>query len=253
MLTRSWLSEQPRLYLPLARRRYPGPSPEVVGADTRLVIDGYTRAASTHVVYAFQLSQPAPVRLAHHVHAPAQLIESVRRGLPTLVLVREPEGTVLSQVLREPHVVLPDALWAYARFHERLLPYRQSFVVADFTEVTQDVAPAVRRLNAAFGTSFVEPDIRSLAADLDELIALRATLWPTLLAFESGTVSREQLRDALRDPVRRPGAATSADDWLPSAQRTAAKDALRGAWEQPALDAAKRRARQAYEALSDGS
>src|SRR5215472_5623100 len=84
-------SESPTLYLPFARIKYPGPSPEVIGPDTELVIDGYTRCASTFAVYALQLAQPQPVRLAHHLHAPAQLVEATRMRVPALALIREPK------------------------------------------------------------------------------------------------------------------------------------------------------------------
>ena len=151
---RTVVSEQPRLYLPLARRRYPGPSPRVVGPDTEAVIDGYTRSASTFAVYAFQLSQPRPVRLAHHLHAPAQLMEAARLRLPTIMVVREPRGAVLSQMVREPDVDLLDALFAYQRFHRSLMSYRDAFVVADFPEVTQRFGDVVRRANIRFGTDF---------------------------------------------------------------------------------------------------
>ena len=251
-LARTWLSERPALYLPLARRRYPGPSPEVLGPDTELVIDGYTRAASTHVVYAFQLAQPAPVRLAHHLHAPAQLIAAARRGLPTLVPVREPDATALSQAAQEPHVTVGNALLAYARFHERLLPYRDSFVVADFEEVTRDARPAVQRLNERFGTAFALPAPPDEQPLLDELVRLRPTHWPTLLAFESGLVSKEALLAALRDPAARPEPPADPDVWRPSAGRQMVKQALRTELTRPQLAGVRRRAREAYEAVVAG-
>jgi hypothetical protein len=252
-LTRTWLSEKPALYLPLARRRYPGPSPEVVGADTELVIDGYTRAASTQVVYAFQLAQPRPVRLAHHLHAPAQVVDAVRRGLPVLVLVREPDDTALSQAAREPHVTVRDALLAHARYHERLLPYRKSVVVADFDEVTRDVRPGVRRLNERFGTAFALPAPIGNEPLLTELIRLRPTHWQTLLAFESGLVSRQELLTALADPVARPGPPADPDLWLPSERRQQDKQALLADLNRPELVALRRRARQAYDAFLEPS
>ena len=92
---RTRVAEYPSLYLPFARRKYPGPSPEVISPETELVIDGFTRSATTFAVYALQLSQERPVRLAHHLHAPAQLIEAARRGVPALVLIREPRGAIL--------------------------------------------------------------------------------------------------------------------------------------------------------------
>jgi hypothetical protein len=248
-LTRTWLSEQPALYLPLARKRYPGPSPQVLGPDTELVIDGYTRAASTQLVYAFQLAQKSPVRLAHHLHAPAQLIAAARQGLPVLVPVREPDGTALSQALSEPHVTVRNALFAYARFHERLLPYRYSFVVADFEEITRDARPAVRRVNDRFGTTFALPAPPHEEPLLDELIRLRPTHWRTLLAFESGLVSMDELMEGLHDPAARPAPPPDPERWTPSAGRQQAKLALHTELIRPELTAVRRRARAAYEAF----
>ena len=150
------LSEHPSLYLPFARQKYPGPSPEVIGPETELVIDGYTRSATTFAVYALQLSQTKPVRLAHHLHAPAQLIEAARRGVPALLLIREPQAAILSQVVREPWVSVSGALIAYSRFYTCLLPYRDRFVVGEFERVIHDFGGVVRQLNARFGTNFTE-------------------------------------------------------------------------------------------------
>jgi len=252
-LTRTWLSGQPTLYLPLARKRYPGPSPQVVRPDTELVIDGYTRSASTHVVYAFQLAQPEPVRLAHHLHAPAQIIEAGRRALPTLVLVREPDAAALSQAVSEPHVTVRDALFAHARFHELLLPYSNSFVVADFKEVTRDVRPAVQRLNDRFGTAFRRPAVEDELPLITELIRLRPTHWRLLLEFESGLVSRDELLTALADPAARPAPPTDPDLWVPSERRQQAMQALRDELEGPRLTSVRQRAWQAYEAFRDAA
>jgi hypothetical protein len=241
---RTVVSEYPRLYLPLARRRYPGPSPRVVHAHTEAVIDGYTRVASTFAVYAFQLAQPRPVRLAHHLHAPAQLIEAARRGLPTIVLVREPKGAVLSQLVREPQVDMLDALFGYRRFHARLLPYREAFVVADFEEVIHDFGSVVERMNRKFGTSFGV--FSGTPEELEECHAMmeqRPALSPVLLGFESGEVSRAQARAHLASVTGRvPGEA----DWVPSPERTAAKAALEGSWSSPRLATARAAAEDAY-------
>ena len=59
------------------------------------MIDGYTPCGATFAVYAFQMAQPRPVRTAHHLHAPAQLVAAARADIPTLVLIREPAGVVL--------------------------------------------------------------------------------------------------------------------------------------------------------------
>jgi hypothetical protein len=241
---RTLASEHPDLYLRFARRKYRGPSPRVIGPDTAVVIDGYTRSASTFAVYAFQLSQPRPVRLAHHLHAPAQLIEAARRGLPTLVVIREPRGALLSQLVREPDVDLLDALYSYRRFHASLMPFRGAFVVADFRDVTGDFGAVIRRMNDKYGTSFgVFGGTPSEVARCRELIGRRPTLSPYLLGFESGEVS---LTEAEARLAELPGASSGEPVWIPSNSRDQAKAALDVLWSSPRLVSARSRAEECY-------
>lgn len=241
---RALASERPGVYLPFARRKYPGPSPNVIGPETQAVIDGYTRSASTFAVYAFQLAQPTPVRLVHHLHASAQLIEAARRGLPTVLVIREPRGAVLSQVVREPGVDLLDALFAYRRFHASLVPYRDAFEVADFDETTHDFGAVVRRMNHRFGTDFGVFDPTPAELDLcTRMIGLRPTLSPVLLGFESGEVTRAEAEAHLDGEAR----AEEADPvWVPSPKREAAKAALADRWSSPRLARARGLAEEAY-------
>ena len=231
---RTRVSEIPALYLPFARRKYPGPSPEVINAHTELVIDGYTRAATTFAVYAFQLSQEKPVRLAHHLHAVAQVIKAARRKVPTLVLIREPQGTILSQLAREPWVTMADALVAYSRYYTRLLPYRSSYLVGEFEQVTRDFGAVVRRLNALFGTSFAEfLHTEDNLRECFQFVGLRGTLPGRMLGFESGTVTKDELRqyvDSQRLQPRQHG-----DAWIPAEDRERVKAALLEQWAQPSL------------------
>jgi hypothetical protein len=248
------------MYLAFARHKYPGPSPQVISDRTELVIDGYTRCATTFAVYALQLSQPTPVRLAHHLHAPAQLIEAARRRVPALALIREPQGAILSQLIREPGVALPDALVAYSRFYTCLLPYRESFVIGEFKDVTNDFGSVVRRLNARFGTTFAEfahtePNLN----ECEELIKFRGTLSRTLLGFESGEVTKSDLSQELRrlsgrDQLRRElhtlaysgKRAETRDAWIPSESRERAKSVLREQWAAPSMARLRDRAEAVY-------
>jgi hypothetical protein len=244
---RTRISEHPALYLPFARRKYPGPSPKVIGPETELVIDGYTRSASTFAVYAFQLAQERPVRIAHHLHAPAQLMAAARMGVPALTLIREPEGAILSQLVQEPDVALRDALVAYARFYSCLLPCRASLVVADFDEVTRDFGAVIRRLNERFGTSFAEfVHTEGNMRECFDLIQERPTLSKTLLSFESGTVALSELRRARQHSVLPPQPPSSMDAWIPSAERERSKAVLREQWRQPGLSELRTRAEAVY-------
>jgi hypothetical protein len=243
---RTRMSELPGIYLPFARRKYPGPSPEVISAATELLIDGYTRCASTFAVYALQLAQPAPVRLAHHLHAPAQLIEAARRDVPALAVIREPQGAILSQLIREPDVALRDALVAYARFYEVLLRYRSKFVIADFEEVTKDFGAVIRRLNQKFGLALAEfePSKQNVQRCF-ELIKLRGTLSPVLLGFESGTVTADLVQPEVAALSNRDRPVPEA--WIPSQDRERSKAALHEQWASPGVARLRKRAWRTYE------
>lgn len=249
---RTYVSEHPPVYLAFARHKYTWHGTEPIGPGTELVIDGFTRSATTFAVYAFQLSQARPVRLAHHLHAPAQLIEAARRGIPALALIREPRGAILSQLIQEPDVALRDALLAYSRFYERLLRWRDSFVAGEFEQVTHDFGAVVRQLNRRFGTGFA-PFAHSDAnlREVLELCELRPAWSPLLFGFESGLVTRDQLRRE-RPAVTRAPLVEERKAWVPSGDRERAKDALLGQWSQPSLDRFRSRAQRAYQQFLAG-
>jgi hypothetical protein len=142
-------------YLTYSRRRHPL---AVLRAETELVIEAYPRSANTFSAVAFQISQPRPVRLAHHLHAPAQIVGAARRGVPVLVPVRHPRDCAISVAIRSPSVSLRQALEAYRRFHEAVLPYRDSCYVALFADVVTDFGQVVEGVNARFGTGFTPFD-----------------------------------------------------------------------------------------------
>lgn len=244
---RTRVSEHPALYLPFASHKYRGLSPRVIDAETEMVLDGYTRSASTFAVYALQLAQERPVRLAHHLHAPAQLIAGVRAGLPTLLVIREPRGAILSQLVREPGVAMRDALVAYVRFHRCLKPYTDGMVVGDFETVTHDFGSVIRRVNAKFGLALREfVHTPEAMAECRAMIERRGTLSPLLLGFETGMVSRELARAAAEALAAATVHADPRDAWVPSAERSAAKELLEREWARPGLKAWREQAHDLY-------
>lgn len=125
----------------------------VVGRDTRIVIEGLHRSGNTFAFVAFQVAQEAPVPAAHHLHAEAQIIEGVRRRIPVMLLVRQPDDLVVSYSASFG-LPLRVALRDYVTFYGRLLPYRYDVVVAPFEEVTSDFSTVIERVNTRYGTSF---------------------------------------------------------------------------------------------------
>jgi hypothetical protein len=139
---------------------------------TEVCIEGFLRSGNTFTVIAFQQAQPRVVSIAHHVHAAGAVIAAVRMGTPTIVLIRPPEESVLSYVIRWPDLTIDDALRGYVRFYEPLVPYLDRFVVGRFDEVSSDLGVVIRRLNDRFGTTFepfvpTEEHLRSVTEELD--------------------------------------------------------------------------------------
>lgn len=146
----------------------------VVSKHTAIVIEGYPRSANTFAVAAFRLAQSCPVEIAHHLHAPAQVIWAARRRIPALVLIRKPIDAVASLVVRQPGVSLRQVLSNYVRFYVRILPYRDRYVLASFDEVIRDYGAVIRRVNARFGTTFAifdhtDENVRKCYRPIDEM------------------------------------------------------------------------------------
>jgi hypothetical protein len=232
--------------MPFARFKYRGHSPQILTPETELLIDGYFRSANTFSVHAFQISQERPVKLAHHLHAPAQLITAARRGVPTLLLLRQPEGAILSE-LQYDNVALPDALEAYTRFYTCLLPYMNSFVIGEFEQVTHDFGSVIQQVNARFGTNFAEfKHTDETARETFELMNLRGTLSEIVYSFESGVISLEELRRQIPDLERQSQPQHFQRAWIPSEDRAARKPALQERWRDPSMARRRERAESVY-------
>jgi hypothetical protein len=177
---------------------------------TKLCIEGFLRAGNTFTVIAFQRAQREPVSVAHHVHAAGAVIAAVRMRTPTLVLIRPPEQSVLSYVVRWPELTIGQALRGYSRFYRPLLPYRDGFVVGRFDEVTFDFGRVIRRVNDRFGTSFVpfEPTEANLAAVREEMDRWDANTYRRGGQMELGrgrpTEEKESRKAELFDRYRAP-------------------------------------------------
>jgi len=216
------VAEYPALAIPIARRRHGVP----VGDGTEIVIEGFPRTGTSFAAAAFDLAQPRKVNVACHVHAPAQVIAGARRGLPALVIIREPEDTVLSFVIRNPHIPIRQTLRGYLRFYEPLLPYRDRFVVGSFEDVTADFGAVSRRVNERFGTSFAE--------------------------FEHTEENARRCFEAIdRDYRRRlpEGEVLERQVARPSEWRTRAKEDLLASYRSPHLDRLRARAERTFRAF----
>ena len=160
---RSFLSLYPELFFPLVKLKES--KKLAVGKHTQIVIEGFPRSGNSFVVGAFEAAQPNPVVIAHHLHAPAQIIQAARQDIPTLVLAREPVDAVVSRLamglevneLRGTQAFPPSLsqlLRTYIGFYTRILPYQDQYVLALFEEVTRDLGTLIKKSTKSFKQIF---------------------------------------------------------------------------------------------------
>lgn len=150
------LARHPAIALPLARRRGFGVP---VDEETEIVIEGFPRSGTSFAVAAFLRAQERPVRVSHHVHAPANLIQAVRLRVPAILVVRHPEGAVVDWCLSKSALTLPQGLRSWIRFHDPVLPVSPRIVVATDEQVRTRFDEVVREVNLRYGTEFAEPRV----------------------------------------------------------------------------------------------
>src|SRR5215210_9212094 len=106
---RRYIGERPLLFYSFYRLR-PHYRRLLVARTTQFVIEGFPRSGNTFAVVAFEQAQRETFRIAHHLHAPAQVMLAARWRIPALVLVRKPTDAVLSWTIREPCVSIQQDL-----------------------------------------------------------------------------------------------------------------------------------------------
>lgn len=187
-----WLGTYPSLFFPALRLLgNPRRHSLAVSSSTQLVIEGFPRSANTFAVVAFQMAQPSPIQIAHHLHVPAQIIRAVQHGIPTLVLIRKPDEAALSLVIRIPYLPLSVSLYNYWHFYKKILPFARGYLVASFEEVTTDFGSVICRLNQRFGKDFVPfvHNEENVKRCFERIETLDATFRGTG-RYEENTVSR---------------------------------------------------------------
>jgi len=165
---RTAISHIPSIYLRLADLRpRDDDGAKIVTTSTDLVVEAFPRSGNTFTVIALQNSQPHRLNIAHHLHAPAQLIEAVRLRKPALLIIRRPRDAVLSFVLRHPSISVALGLKSWLHFHRALLSHTAGMLVVTFDQVTGDLGVVVDRINARFGMSLSR--LEHTPANLDTL------------------------------------------------------------------------------------
>lgn len=122
-----------------------------------LVMDGFGGSANSFAWWAFRSVNPEP-HISHHLHVPANVLRAVRYQIPTLLIIRDPESSIISLYSRGYLASLHQGLRHYCLFHRKLIPVVSHLHIATFEEVTNDMGRVIEGLNRKFSTSFAPFD-----------------------------------------------------------------------------------------------
>lgn len=208
---RTFLANYPFPYLTLATRLKPRANNAArVEQGTDLVIQAYPRSANTYAYHAFQVAnEQQNLKIAHHLHAPAQVILGAELGVPVLVIFRNPEDSVCSFVMRHPEVGIRQALRSWLRFHRKVMTVRSAVYLASFIQITSDYADVIEGVNKRYGTQFTpyrkneenEKKIRSRILKSEPLRDESGR--PSDMAVALPTHERSSRKDAVLEEIRR--------------------------------------------------
>lgn len=152
---RSNIALHPELFFLLVKLK-PKSRSIAVGKHTELVIEGFPRSANSFAVGAFRSAQSRPIEIATHLHAPAQIILAARYNIPTLLLIRYPVDAVLSfkSSFPDSQISLKQLFRYYILFYQKLLPYRDGYVLSYFENAIKDFGLEIEKINLKFNTRF---------------------------------------------------------------------------------------------------
>lgn len=153
-ILRNTVAARPLIYIPLARAMRPG---FALNQSTDLVIEGFPSSGNSFFEASVRCAQTRALSLAHHTHAPATVLMAARRGLATIVLIRDPLDATASAMTRFPGMFdAPLALQEWISFYRAITPVREAITVMPFDAFTSDIAASMRALNARWSLALDE-------------------------------------------------------------------------------------------------
>jgi len=155
----------PFLYYQFYAHRYPYREMRVT-RKTQLCIEGFPRSANSYAVVAFKFANPF-VKIAHHLHVPAQVLRAVQWGIPSIVCIRHPIEAVSSFLVFQNSTWASGYLRLYRFFYEALIPIMNRILIVDFQTIVDDVNVVIEKLNQRFDLHYCRiPDLAHRKADI---------------------------------------------------------------------------------------
>jgi hypothetical protein len=197
------------IFLPLLLRLTPLGTSRQITAHTDLVVEGFPRSGNTFTTFALEDASAHTLEIASHVHQPSQIKLGLARGLPTIMVIREPAAALASYLVYGPQFTPAQVTREYCSYHRELVPYVERILICEFAEVTTNMASVIDRINHRYSMKIPAFDespaniarIQSKIVQQHELVhhdvgSVQGAPTP----FAGRRESSERMRDALLDP-----------------------------------------------------
>jgi hypothetical protein len=109
----------------------------VAHKNTDIVIEGFPRSGNTFAAAYFALMQQKAglnVKIAHHIHTIGQLKVTRKYNIPNIILLRNPEQSIKSLIIRHPEYNFHDACYIWKSYHKYLINNIRYFNIIEFEE-----------------------------------------------------------------------------------------------------------------------
>ena len=126
-----------------------------VSPDSDACVEGYPRSGNTFLTFMLQRLIPG-IKLGHHIHASSHVIQALRYGVPTCVIIRSPEDAVTS--LKTAHAPLSVSLLLieYILFHSTIYKRRNDILIIPLDKLLADIDSEIERI-----ATFINREIRT--------------------------------------------------------------------------------------------
>jgi hypothetical protein len=148
-----------------------------VTRHTDVLIDGAPRSGNTFVRLAVRAANPE-MNVASHLHVPYGVLKANSCGVPVLVLIRDPGDATASLVQVIKGLSVSTALRHWLHYYGTLHENDCRGYVADFEQVTTDLAGMIAQFNLHTGCHVKVPEQEHLLENLTPEIDRRAVLYP---------------------------------------------------------------------------
>jgi hypothetical protein len=207
-LTKNFLGHEP-IFLPILLRLTPLGTSRQITACTDLVVEGFPRSGNTFTTFAIEQASGHELTIASHVHQPCQIKVALARGVPTVLVVRDPVSALASYLVYDRRFSVPSVIGEYCSYHRELVPYAERLLVCEFDEITTHMGSVIERINRrySFQISPFDESPSNVERVLGDIESRHKLVHPRLDPVESAASPQahrgrvnEQMREALLHP-----------------------------------------------------